>query len=199
MLAIICLLGSFLRRLISFKSAPNDKPLSLPAVFSLLTAIIYIGMIMLSYIHDRYLIPICALAIIGLISSLPEPKYLSLSLKQLAPALLPLLLMGVFSILGVHDFMEMKRSLTQAQDYLVRDLQVDPCNMDGGFEFNGYYCCRQGFKPSAGLSWWWVGREDYLITLGPLAEYQVIRTYPFSRYMGPNGSIHILQPIPTGS
>ncbi len=90
--------------------------------------------------------------------------------------------------------MEMKRSLKQAQDYLVYDLKADPCHIDGGFEFNGYHCASKDFKPVKDLSWWWVSREDYVLTLGPLPGYRTVRTFPFHRILGNNGAVHVLQP-----
>jgi hypothetical protein len=89
----------------------------------------------------------------------------------------------------------MKRGLKKAHDYALQKLRVNPCSLDGGFEFNGYYCYRNDFHPGAGLSWWWVSREDYLITLGPLPGYRVLRIFPFQRYCGPPGAIHLLQPL----
>ena len=95
--------------------------------------------------------------------------------------------------------MEMKRSLHKAHRYLVEALKEDRCNVDGGFEFNGYYCYKKDFKPRGDLSWWWVRREDYLVALGPLPGYRTIKTFPFKRYAGPNGAVYILQPLGSGS
>ena len=62
--------------------------------------------------------------------------------------------------------MDMKRSLKKAQDYLVLPDERAACDFDGGLEFNGYHCYSPDFSPRDGLSWWWVRKEDYLITLG---------------------------------
>jgi len=102
--------------------------------------------------------------------------------------------LGLWSTCQVHDFMEMKRSQKQAHDYALQKLGVNPCSMDGGFEFNGYHCYRNDFQPHQGLSWWWVSREDSLVTLGPLPGYRVLQIFPFQRYCGPSGAIHLLQP-----
>jgi hypothetical protein len=82
-----------------------------------------------------------------------------------------------------------------ALDYLVKEKRVDPCHIDGGFEFNGYHCNGKPFHRRPGLSWWWVHQEDFVVTLGPLPGYRVIRTYPFNRYMGWAGAVHVLEPV----
>jgi hypothetical protein len=107
---------------------------------------------------------------------------------------MPFLLLALLAVLGTHDFMDMKRSLKKAQDYLVDQMKVQPCDIDGGLEFNGYHCYSSDFRPHKGLSWWWVQKEDYLITLGPLPDYQVVRSFPFKRYFGPDGAIFVLKP-----
>ncbi len=195
-LAVVAVIGlgiSSLRRLLSGDYEAGSRPISFIASFSLLAALAYLGIILLTGFHDRYLIPVCILFIIWLITDMPSADA-SFSLWKSIPALVPLLLIAVTSVPCLSDFMETKRSLQKAHDYLVSDLKVDPCHIDGGFEFNGYHCHRKDFKPRKDLSWWWVTREDYLITLGPLRGYSIIKTFPFKRYIGPDGAIHILQP-----
>jgi hypothetical protein len=152
----------------------------------------YFGVILLTGFHDRYLIPMCVFLLIWLFSEKRFRRDDFFRLKTVIPAAFALILMGVFSLAGTHDFMETKRSLKKAQDYLVYEKGVNPCDFDGGLEFNGYHCYRSDFKPVDGLSWWWVEKEDYLLALGPLPGYDVIRAFPFKRYMGPKGEVLVL-------
>ena len=105
----------------------------------------------------------------------------------------PLLFLAIVTVPCVRDFIEMKRSLLKAHRYILTDLKADPCRVDGGFEFKGYHCYQKDFVRRKGLSWWWVTREDYLVTLGPLRGYRVVKTFPFHRYIGANGAVYILQ------
>lgn len=168
--------------------------------FALAASAAYFGVILLTGFHDRYLIPTCVFLLIWLFSEKRFRWDGFFRLNTLAPAAFSLILMGVFSVTGTHDFMETKRSLKQAQDYLVHEKGVNPCDFDGGLEFNGYHCYRSDFKPVDGLSWWWVRKEEYLLALGPLPGYDVIRSFPFKRYIGPNGEVVVLtrsdSPIP---
>jgi len=187
--------ASSLRRLLKAGPGHAENPSSFLSSFSLLTALAYVGIILLTGFHDRYLIPVCMLIILFLISDKQAHEYILLRSVKSYPALVPLLFFTVLSVCGVRDFMEMKRSLKKAQNHLLMELKVDPCQIDGGFEFNGYHCYQKDFVPRKGLSWWWVKKENYLVTLGPIPGYRVVKTFPFNRYLGPDGAIHIIQSV----
>jgi len=186
-LSLKCLLNSHYK--------DDSSPIGFTATFSLIAAMIYIVIILLTGFHDRYLITVCIFFLVWLSSQMPTEKDLQWSFGSLMLCFIPLIFMASFSILGTRDFMEMKRGLNEAHYYLTKELKVDPCQIDGGFEFNGYHCYRNDFNPHEGLSWWWVTKEDYLVTLGPLPGYRTIKTFPFSRYFGPDGAVHILCPF----
>lgn len=166
--------------------------------FALLCAFAYLVVILLTGFHDRYLIPLCAFLILWFIAETP-PEVGAFSIRRLGAAAVPLVVTACFSVPAMHDFMELKRSIARAHDFLVNDLKTDPCRVDGGFEFNGYHCYRSDFVAQKGVSWWWVSAEDYLVTLGPLPGYRVIQTFPFRRWLGPVGEVFILRPEAAGS
>lgn len=175
-----------------FRGEPIN--ISFVGTLCLFAGTLYLGIIVLAGFFDRYLIPICIFLIVWLASESPRIAVTRKKILQLAPAISSLLLLAIFSLATLSDFMNMKRSLAEAHNYLVNELHVDPCKMDGGFEFNGYRCYRKDFVPKEGLSWWWVDREDFLITLGPLSGYEVVRLFPFKRHVGDDGAIHVLKP-----
>jgi hypothetical protein len=166
----------------------------LPA-FTLLAALAYVGIILLTDFHDRYLIPVCALFIIWIVSDMPREEDPARSRGMVTAAVVPLIVFAVFSVAGTRDFMALKRAEAQAHKFLLTEIHAEPCNVDGGFEFNGYHCVRNDFEPRAGLSWWWVHREDYVVTLGTLPGYRVIRRFPFTKYLGADGAVYVLQPL----
>ncbi len=161
----------------------------------LAAALVYLLTITLTGFHDRYLITPCLLFIIWLVSDRGPCGEARAGWNEIALAICPMIFFAWFSVSGIHDFMETKRSLKKAQDYLVEELRIDPCRIDGGMEFNGYHCYSPEFQPLPGMSWWWVREEDYVITLGPLPGFEVVRTFPFSRLVGQGGKIHVLRPI----
>lgn len=161
---------------------------------TLIFILIYGGAIILIGIRDRYLIPLSAMAIVFVFSCSEILRNYRLSLKGSAPAAVSLIFMTIFSVGGTHDFMALKRSQTMALNYLTKDLKVNPCNLDGGMEFNGYNCFHQDHQSPKGVSWWWVDQEDYVVTLGNLNGFQTVRKFPFQRLLGKDGAIYILKP-----
>lgn len=163
----------------------------LTLIFGLLYAVI----ITLTDLRDRYIIPLSAMMIIFLFSYSCGLRDFRFSIKGSAPAAIALTIIIVFSVSGTHDFMALKRSQTLALDYLTKDLKVNPNCIDGGFEFNGYHSYRKDFQPREGRSWWWVDRQDYVITLGDIQGFETVAQFPFRRIIGSDGSIHILKPL----
>ncbi|MFH1117210.1 MAG: glycosyltransferase family 39 protein [Pseudomonadota bacterium] len=173
---------------------PDGSATGFTAVNCALTALVYMAVIVPLPPYDRYLILPCALLIVWLVAGTPSPKAFVPSLGTAVSIAAPLICLAVFSVFGTRDFLEMKRSLSNAHDYVLNVLKVNPCRVDGGFEFNGYHCYRKGMPHQTGLSWWWVEKEEYLITLGTLPGYRVVRTFPFPRLLGPDGAVHLLEP-----
>lgn len=192
--AVLGLMYSSLCRLLRTESGAVHQEIKFIPLFALLAGLMYLGMITPGGFHDRYLIPVCMFFIVWVVSDLELGWDQSFRLSGVLGGLVPLLLLALLAVLGTHDFMDMKRSLKKAQDYLVHQMKVQPCDIDGGLEFNGYHCYSSDFRPHKGLSWWWVQKEDYLITLGPLPDYQVVRSFPFKRYFGPDGAIFVIKP-----
>jgi hypothetical protein len=202
-LAVCVLLGRCGMRVrswwqVGFPTAEGHR--SFLACLTLLASLFYLGIITPISFHDRYLIPVIIFLVIWLVLDRATIPGEAVSLWKIIPGFALVICLGVWSTVNVHDFMELERGLKKARDYALQELGADPCRMDGGFEFNGYYCYRNDFQPRPGLSWWWVSGEDYLITLGPLPGYRVLRRFPFSRYVEPPGTVYLLQPmIPAAS
>ncbi|AFM23243.1 ArnT family glycosyltransferase [Desulfomonile tiedjei] len=188
---LLCLAWISCGRLFSRHKVQGRQSDFLPA-FAAVAALLYTAIILLTGFHDRYLISVCVLVLIWLISDPSLQFKNNMRLKSIVPGLTILVLMTGFSIAGTHDFLALKRSLKQAQDYVMLGLGSTPCTFDGGLEFNGYHCYKSDAKSGEGLSWWWVEREDYLLTLNPLAGYESIKQFPFKRYLGVDGQIHVL-------
>jgi hypothetical protein len=186
---------SFLRGL-SPKGSPGDRERNefFPLVL-LVTGSAYLGIILISGFHDRYLIPLCAIVIVWILSRHAHRPRTGPSAGGAALALASLVPVAIFGVLATRDFMEFKRHQKMAHDFLVNELRMDPCRVDGGFEFNGYHCYDPGFRPAEGLSWWWVREERYLMALGEIPGYRVVERYPFTRWLGRNGAVHVLEPL----
>lgn len=192
---MLILFLTYVRQWFQTGFATEDRDNAFLCSLVLLAALFYFGIITLTYFHDRYLIPVLIFLVIWLVIDRSASLGGAETCWKIMPGFVMVICLGVWSTCQVHDFLALKRSQAKAHDYALQKLHVNPCFMDGGFEFNGYYCYRNDFQPPKDLSWWWVSREDYLITLGPLPGYRVIQTFPFQRYCGPPRAIYLLQPL----
>ncbi len=172
----------------------NETPGCL-AVFLYFAALFYGFTILITGFHDRYLLPL----VILLLGWLATPRN-AMGIKAKTPLLqraaswMVLLSLGIFSITGTHDFVAARRAAHKAHQFMLSELKVDPCKVDGGFEFNGYHCRFRVKEKKPGLSWWWVEDEDYLVSLNILPGYGVIGSYPIKRWLGADGAVYVLKP-----
>jgi Dolichyl-phosphate-mannose-protein mannosyltransferase len=191
--AFLCLVTSFAVRLFRPGLNGEDSPPNLLSTLCIVVSAVYLAIITLTGFHDRYLIPVCLLLTVWVLSDRPANRRYPNPWKTYIPAIVAFLSLAALSVAGVRDFMEMKRAQKTALVYVEESLGTAPCDFDGGFEHNGYHCSDPHFVPKEGLSWWWVSREDYLLTLGPLPGYEVIGTFPFERLIGKSGAVYILR------
>ncbi|MBD0346976.1 MAG: hypothetical protein ICV63_19555 [Coleofasciculus sp. Co-bin14] len=99
-----------------------------------------------------------------------------------------------FTIGATHDYLSWNRVRWQALGDLIQEEGISPNRIDGGYEFNGLYLFDIKYKPSPNKSWWWVDRDDYIVSFGPLPGYDEMKRYPFRRWVPfGQGNIFILQ------
>jgi uncharacterized protein YjfI (DUF2170 family) len=161
------------------------------ALMSLIAAILYMGIIIITGFHDRYLIPLIILWTVWAVTTDQD----SHTRPEAALFIGAAALVATLSIVMMRDFMDIKRAVSQAHNYVITETHTNPCDFDGGFEFNGFHCYRKDFVQREGLSWWWVREEKYLVALGPLPSYTVVKTFPFRRRIGSDGAVHVLEPV----
>ncbi|MCF6291491.1 MAG: glycosyltransferase family 39 protein [Desulfobacterales bacterium] len=105
-------------------------------------------------------------------------------------SILLLFAIGGFSVAGTHDYLAWNRARWLGLAELTEGKGIPAELIDGGFEFNGLYAYDAGFTPVTGpdgheLSWWWVRRADYIISMGPVPGYAEVARYPFPRWLPP--------------
>jgi hypothetical protein len=100
-------------------------------------------------------------------------------------------LYAAFSIAGTHDYLSWNRVRWQALNSLVTEQRVSADDIDGGYEFNGWYLYDAKYRSTPEKSGWWVAGDDFMVTFGPVPGFTEIRHYPFRRWLPP-GEGHIL-------
>lgn len=163
-------------------------------IFLLSIAILYmLPTALLTPFIDRYILPslplICA-AIVLYASRLPASKRTTV----VPCAMLSLMLLLGLSLAGTRDYLAWNRVRWAAVDELMNRKNVSPAEIDGGFEFNGLYLYDHRYQPGSSKSPYWVHDDAYVVTMGELPGYDIVRSYPFSRLIPPReGHIFVLQ------
>lgn len=155
---------SFISALLSIISIYPMKKIS--AGFILLLLIVYLIPLCFNYANDRYLLllfPFLIMAYMLVINnSFKSVKFLVL--------FLPLF---YFSFSAVFNHMSLNKAREKATQYLTNELKINPRQIDGGFEFNGWYLSEEGknYIPSHTGRWWWIDKNDYIISTVRRADY----------------------------
>jgi hypothetical protein len=201
-----CLLFAVTKYVKAFGTINKYVKAADPGVLILLCfAVLYSLVMLIGGSYDRYLIPLipvcCVLLFAGFsehlsvqasnYSSVHLPKYISVHApKYIIIACLTVFIYGLFSISATSNYLSWNRARWNALHYLTDNAGIKPGQIDGGFEFNGYYLyntsditmLKQKGDP-AKKSWWWVNDDTYLIAFGPVRGYDSIKAYPYNRFL----------------
>jgi hypothetical protein len=141
---------------------------------------------------DRYLLFLIPLSLILIIINEPDITQSSFLNNRIVPILLTTFLtFGIFSISTTHDYLGWNRIRWQALNDLTKVQNISPHLIDGGYEFNGLYLFdskdtySNNYQPNPKKpkqSWWFVDKDDYMITFAPIANYQTIKKYSYNNW-----------------
>jgi hypothetical protein len=138
-----------------------------------------------SLAFDRYLIflvPV-GIAVVIILASKVEMGKAGTPIMIMGVACL--VLYGAFSIAGTHDYLSWNRERWHAVNDLAKEQGVQANRIDGGYEFNGWYLYDPSYRMTEEKSYWWVDRDDFLITFGPVPMFTEVRRYPYRRWLLP--------------
>lgn len=140
---------------------------------------------------DRYFLLLLPLISAVLFLIHHDIQDLKLTSKSIAVNVVILALCFYFSANATHDYIEWNRVRWEAINNLMDNPQITPNQIDGGYEFNGWYLFSADYQETSQKSWWWVDEDNYTITFGELEGYDIMDTYPLSRRL-PFGPEQIL-------
>jgi hypothetical protein len=161
----------------------SDSPERLIKVCAAILFITYFAFLIINPIYfDRYCLPLILFLLI-----IAVPLNESFELKKSMAGIIILAAFGLFSISYTHDYFSWNRTRWQALNYLMKEKQIKPTQIDGGFEFNAWYLSETGIYPDAstGKSWWFVIEDDFVISSGDITGFQKIKKFPFQCYAPP--------------
>jgi dolichyl-phosphate-mannose-protein mannosyltransferase len=164
-------------------------------LFLLCFLLLYLIVMVVGGAFDRYLIPVAPVccALIGYLLS----GYVSAGKVARRVVYGVLLVYGCFSVSCTSDYLSWNRARWEALQFLMREEHIRPEQIDGGFEFNGYYLyddTKMDFQEDPQKkSWWWVKDDAYLISFGPVEGYRVMKEFGYRKFLHlSSGRIYIL-------
>jgi hypothetical protein len=174
------------RALVAAALRPSSWPSAWLPAMMMISVVLYGGILLVMGLHlgifDRYLIvliaPLWALAIHergGRPLGHPSGWRFGVVGALIAA-------FALFSVAGTHDFLAFNRARLAATDTLARN-HVASSQIDGGYEYNGFYDYDPNYRASPSKSYWWVVDDEYVISSGPLDGYCVIRSFPYQRWL----------------
>ena len=163
-------------------------------IFFLFCAVIYLLPLIPIHFHDRYAIPTLAFFAAALLAFSGKIRLADNKLV-LYFAIFLLATFAIFSITSTKDYLSWNRARWLALQDLM-NLKINPKDIDGGFEFNGWYLYDPHYQATPQKSRWWVKNDDYLIASQPIPGYKLFKEYSYPHYLPSyNGKILVLKKI----
>ena len=129
------------------------------------------------FFFDRYLLPFIAFLLLFLVSPAIKPMIWNKTLAMIAFALI-----AWFSFSSTHDNLAFNRARWKGLSSLTK-AGISPRNIDGGFEFNGWYeTGKRNPVTKYERSWWFVDDDTWIVAQGPVFGYKTIGCYPYFCY-----------------
>jgi 4-amino-4-deoxy-L-arabinose transferase-like glycosyltransferase len=162
-------------------------------VFFLLCAGIYLSPILVIGGWDRYYIPALPFLLVG-IAGVAAASWQPRTPARVALAALLLASLSLYAVLGTRDYLAWNRVRWTALNDLLAGGKVTAADVDGGFEFNGWYLYDPAYKEKPGKSWYWVERDSYLLAFAEMPGWVVVKEYPYAHWLLPyTGKIVVLK------
>jgi hypothetical protein len=157
------------------------------ALFTFALTFTYLIAISLNFANDRYLVFILPfLFFVFLFQTTINIRTLKFTL--------PFIFLALYAILGTKDYLNLNEQRKNAGDFFVREKKLAPCDIDGGFEYNGWNCSSAGnYIPTHQGRWWWVKDDRNIISTEKLdSSYAVQAEYNSFQFLRSDISIYCL-------
>jgi len=96
-----------------------------------------------------------------------------------------MMLIGFYSVAGTHDYLSWNRVRWGILRGLMQQGGVSPKEIDGGYEFNGWYTYNSAYKQTTQKSWWWVLDDKYIVSFKMFDGYEMLQVFPNKRWLPP--------------
>ncbi len=153
-------------------------------------AVYFAPMLFLGF-YDRYLLsPLVLISLLLALDlrGLPRPKLIP-------PSVALLLLFAYYSVAGTHDYLSWNRARWQVLRYVSEHEKIPYRQINGGFEYNGFMLFTDESLRAKKTQKWWTKEDDrYVVTFGRVANYGVVQSYEYNRWLPfSTGKIFVLE------
>jgi len=138
------------------------------------------------FFFDRYTLYFLPFFLIIILPG--QIELVNLKLRRVAVSATVLFVFMAYSVIGTHDYFSWQRARWDALHYLTEEKKISAHDIDGGYEFNGWYIGVK-YPEKPGRSWWFVDKDDYTVTQNMQDGYTAI-TFGYDKYY-PFGSNEI--------
>jgi hypothetical protein len=178
-IGIVFLIFTLIVSLFKMKGLSGNSPERMMKVQTLLLIggnLIFL--LLYSSFFDRYFLPVILCFILLLTSS----KIKAYTWNK-AVSMVLFLCLAFFSVSATHDYLSFNRARWEGLNDLI-SYGISPKNIDGGFEFNGWYETGE-LNPLAveNKSWYWVNDDSYLIAFGNICGYNKVESKAYNCFL----------------
>ena len=176
------------------RSDIKNSPDSIVKIFFFSASILYfLPIIFTNHPFDRWLLPLipllCSAMMVPTTANLTKKRFISVPSVAFI-----MIVMAIFSITGTRDYLSWNRARWQALNNLIEKESISPNEIDGGFEFNGWYLYNSNEPITAQKNIWGGNNTRYMITMGPVRGFEFYREYTYDKWLPPGqASIYVLR------
>ena len=133
-------------------------------------------------LFDRYLLLFVPAILVLVVTKETRSGYMPERRWRGALSLMLVLVYATVAVAATHDYLAWNRARWMATRTLM-EAGVSPHQIDGGYEFNGWYLSDPNYRRKPNKSYWWVDDDEYVIASGPLKGYQELQRFSFRRWL----------------
>lgn len=134
-------------------------------------------------LFDRYLLVVVpVLLVLVLMNEARSSASIRISRWRGALSLALVAVYAAVSVAATHDYLAWNRTRWIATSTLMQS-GISPNQIEGGYEFNGWYLSNLKYKRVQNKMGWWVDGDEYIIASGPLSGYKEVHRFDFHRWL----------------
>ena len=129
---------------------------------------------------DRYFL--CAVPLLIALAVLTTDSLAKPNRRLIAVSVVIIMLYGCYSVAGTHDYLSWNRLRWHIAGKMMRQYDLTPQDIDGGYEFNGWYNYQEN---NPRQTWWRHERDYFMITFGRVPNYDIMERFTYRRWLPP--------------